>query len=489
MKKMLCILLAAAMILCGCGDKEKASSRSSQNQSYAEEDIDFKDEAEFEAALNRGENLIGKVVRFKVLEIHPDTDWGYDLWAGEHLNFIFPEPQDYKVGDEVTVRVDTVQKLARTSYNSWIINNRSAIDNSGKSSDYTMEIKIDDISFFLPENSTITDNGTYVNYYTDEGYVTISESESRADLKNADIHSSYISDMFLSGMKENLTYSEFRYLNDRKAIYYELHVEANGRSAESAGLIMLSSGKIVAFAVNGGETAENSRAFLEKIVSHMEINGESVEMTKAEQRIDTVTKKTTASDPEPVVLQKSFSKFHQQGIGSQVIRDITLPSVVCIVHAEHNGNSNFIVKYYNASGSKALLKNEIGSVNSYQVYDGTKYSSSGSGMMEVTADGGWNLTFIPLTDHVSSNIRSSFSGKGDSVVGCFKASGLTVCKASHNGNSNFIVDVYEYSETGKRILAFNEIGRYNGETVLRTQAGKTYFFNVRADGNWTIDLE
>lgn len=196
------------------------------------------------------------------------------------------------------------------------------------------------------------------------------------------------------------------------------------------------------------------------------------------------TADTSAGIPE-----SSFALFTVRGTGSKVIRDISLPPVVCVTHMLHSGSSNFIAHYYDASGSRTLLSNEIGVIDSYQVFDATGNSGTDGGMLEVDADGSWSITFMPIADKVSRSEKSSFSGRGDDVVGSFTASGLTVCKGGHRGDSNFIVEVYELSETGGRVaLAFNEIGTCSGETVLRTEAGKRYFFNVVADGSWQLEV-
>ena len=94
-------VLVFALAVCGCG---KVS-------------IDYGDAESFEAALNAGENLEGKVVRFTALELHPDSAAGYNVWAGEHLNFISSRNPDIKVGDIVVVRADEITSLL----GSWFI--------------------------------------------------------------------------------------------------------------------------------------------------------------------------------------------------------------------------------------------------------------------------------------------------------------------------------------------------------------------------------
>ena len=99
------MILVLALALCSCGGASKVS-------------IDYGDAESFEAALNAGENLEGKVVRFRALELHPDSAAGYDVWAGEHLNFISSRNPDIKAGDTVVVRATEIN----SSLGSWFIN-------------------------------------------------------------------------------------------------------------------------------------------------------------------------------------------------------------------------------------------------------------------------------------------------------------------------------------------------------------------------------
>lgn len=79
--------------------------------------IDYTEE-EFEDALNAGENTVGKVVKFKVAEIKPDSFCGFDLWSGMHLNFCSSEDPEVAVGQELTVKIVDVS----TTLGSYIIN-------------------------------------------------------------------------------------------------------------------------------------------------------------------------------------------------------------------------------------------------------------------------------------------------------------------------------------------------------------------------------
>ena len=102
MKKMLSISLAiilVCLLVAGCGNKE----------------ADYPNVADFEAALNNGEDLTGKTVTFTVTEFVPDSAFGYNLQTGEHLNFCSSKNPGVKKGDTITVKVVSVKSVL-TSY-------------------------------------------------------------------------------------------------------------------------------------------------------------------------------------------------------------------------------------------------------------------------------------------------------------------------------------------------------------------------------------
>lgn len=79
--------------------------------------IDYGDEESFEAALNAGENLEGKIVQFVARNIHPQSAVGYNVTCGEHLNFASSRNPNINIGDTVTVRATTIESML----GSWII--------------------------------------------------------------------------------------------------------------------------------------------------------------------------------------------------------------------------------------------------------------------------------------------------------------------------------------------------------------------------------
>ena len=120
------LVMCLSLTLCGCGSNEQtedagtssAETQQSEDVSAEEVIIDYGDAESFEAALNEGKNLEGKVVRFIAGEFHPQSKLGYNVWAGEHLNFVSSRNPDIKEGDTVTVKTTTIENMA----GSWVIN-------------------------------------------------------------------------------------------------------------------------------------------------------------------------------------------------------------------------------------------------------------------------------------------------------------------------------------------------------------------------------
>lgn len=82
-----------------------------------------------------------------------------------------------------------------------------------------------------------------------------------------------------------------------------------------------------------------------------------------------------------------------------------------------------------------------------------------------------------------------FKGSGDDVVQ-FRAeqSGMAFAALSYRGSSNFIVR--PYSPSGRRMSSIvNDIGDYDGETVLTIEEPGLHTLDIQADGNWAITLQ
>jgi len=121
---LLAIIACLSLSLCGCSEQNENNGNTSavmqQNDNETSKNetiIDYGDAESFEAALNNGENLEGKIVMFTAEELRPDSALGYNVYAGEHLNFVSSRNPDIKVNDTVTVKAVTIENLM----GSWII--------------------------------------------------------------------------------------------------------------------------------------------------------------------------------------------------------------------------------------------------------------------------------------------------------------------------------------------------------------------------------
>lgn len=113
-------LIASAITIVStlCSDPAVESSTSSDakdKNSSSKISIDY-DEKTFEDALNQDEDTIGKIVSFKVREVHPDYVLGHNLWSGVHLNFVSPDDPGLKEGDTAIVKVTDVETSPTGSY-------------------------------------------------------------------------------------------------------------------------------------------------------------------------------------------------------------------------------------------------------------------------------------------------------------------------------------------------------------------------------------
>lgn len=183
-----------------------------------------------------------------------------------------------------------------------------------------------------------------------------------------------------------------------------------------------------------------------------------------------------------------FETVTYSGFGSKVIQGVDLRDVAMIVTARHtSGDSNFIVHYYDCEGNRSgSIINEIGDYYGSVLFNNSN-AEPGEGILEIDADGRWELKFISLPNAVKLNGSSNIAGRGDIVTPLFEGKGgPAVVKMTHRGSSNFIAHLYD--EEGHSQSLVNEIGFFNGEKVVKLQKNVRHFVIVQADGDWSIDF-
>jgi len=126
-----------------------------------------------------------------------------------------------------------------------------------------------------------------------------------------------------------------------------------------------------------------------------------------------------------------------------------------------------------------VLVNEIGS------YSGSTASglSAGNYVLKISADGTWKVAITQPRSEQGIPVPHTFNGKGQQFVGPFSTKGAVRIQATHDGQSNFAIEVLN-AEGETRDVAVNEIGSYSGSTAVSDLDGR-YYLKIAADGNWT----
>jgi len=121
----------------------------------------YEDEKSFETDLNKGVDVKGKIVKFVVKRYEPNSFFGYNSQAGEHLNFISKNDLKVDSNDIVIAKVISTSKFLGT----WIIDieeieiNRNEIENIEKNETTEKVEKIEKIK--TPMSSTNAKNADY----------------------------------------------------------------------------------------------------------------------------------------------------------------------------------------------------------------------------------------------------------------------------------------------------------------------------------------
>ncbi len=190
------------------------------------------------------------------------------------------------------------------------------------------------------------------------------------------------------------------------------------------------------------------------------------------------TKKPTEPPTEKATERRilnntSTDGFWAEGSGDYVANGLKVTGYG-VLHVEYYGKGNFSVTSYENDEYDDLLVNEIGNYSGDVLID-----HSGTFELEISGEGSWSITSSGL----SVDDKTSFSGSGDSVTGITSHSGGS-WNISHTGEDNFVVVQYGLDE-GYMDLLVNEIGNYNG--TVKAESGDDIFFEVTADGNWSIE--
>lgn len=208
------------------------------------------------------------------------------------------------------------------------------------------------------------------------------------------------------------------------------------------------------------------------------------EKALAEQKAKEETEAKAKAEEAARIKAEEEAKAKEQalklnGTGDTVTSKFSLENGFVIINATHQGSRNFAVKLLDANANSVeLVVNEIGNYNGSKVYS----VSAGEYLYEVTAGGSWSIN---MSQEIPENVspEGTVSGKGDSVVFMEISAGAKTVSFTHDGQSNFAV------KANDSVLLANEIGSYKGSKVQKINDNSIYFFDITADGNWTMTFE
>ena len=133
-----------------------------------------------------------------------------------------------------------------------------------------------------------------------------------------------------------------------------------------------------------------------------------------------------------------------------------------------------------------MLVNVIGSIEGRSVVP----VSDSRYQLDVDADGNWTIALDQpeVREENLEQLPLSESGSGPDVVSPVRLEGVTEVSGTHDGESNFIVEARTAEGgLGSWDLIFNEIGEFEGSSTTRTEG--IVWFDVNADGNWSLEIE
>jgi hypothetical protein len=203
-----------------------------------------------------------------------------------------------------------------------------------------------------------------------------------------------------------------------------------------------------------------------------------------QQTLSTMEPETEAEPAEEPWWSDEPVTLH--GSGKRVLSVDLHQSRPLLISGEHEGESNFQVDIVSSSGQRKGLLNEIGGFSGETLWDDAE---AGAYRVEVEADGEWHLRLRqPPPGPDAIEVPTTLNGRGKRVIAIRAPSAFQpIVSASHAGKSNFQVTLNGHGRRcGDYEGLFNEIGKFQGETLIDWLSEGHYYLVVAADGEWEI---
>lgn len=160
-------------------------------------------------------------------------------------------------------------------------------------------------------------------------------------------------------------------------------------------------------------------------------------------------------------------------------------SGLAITEATHNGSEDFVVELLGDYSPDRLILEE-GAVDGGWATSVSVIPGDDVRELEVTADGDWEISLRHPRPESGEELPATVNGDGRGVYGPFEFTGGHTIDATHDGESNFIVEVFPVTDDPQEVV-INTLGEYNDqESFTFLDVG---YIQVTADGEWTLDVE
>ena len=246
---------------------------------------------------------------------------------------------------------------------------------------------------------------------------------------------------------------------------------------------------IAAYAINREDQTSNQTGnqtrqqqnFLERnrqqYDQYQRANDPTTTTRRANDRTDT-TRRNGAMDKNAVKLE---------GKGQQTTKAFPLERGLAIIEAEHEGDSNFIVRLLDVNGREiGTLINQVGP---FEGEIGFAVDRTGDCMLDVQASDDWNVRMSQPRPQQANSAPTKFEGKGYKTTPMVRLDrGVTTFKTNHKGQGTFKAQLMDKDGRPVGPVASSR-GRHNGTKPMVIPADGLYFLNISADGDWVVDIQ
>jgi hypothetical protein len=155
----------------------------------------------------------------------------------------------------------------------------------------------------------------------------------------------------------------------------------------------------------------------------------------------------------------------------------------------HKGTSNIIVDLLDTNGNSVAFGSVANVIGPFQGSTPVQIPRGADYLLDVQADGPWQIV-VGQPRAASAPQTRSFSGDSQQATQLFALSaGLHRVHMTHQGDSNFIVDLLDENGGSVTLGLANEIGPFDGARAVQVPVDGIYLFSVQANGPWTINID